>query len=192
MLSPHSFILSFCIWAVGPSALPCAGAAPPQRPPTKPSLTDRVCSFQPCRSQQRGCRLPNTHSDSLNCGSDKGLVRTDSVDGLVVTFILLKRRSFVSNRVGRSSGRYWSGVVDFSFKPGRSSDRDQEFCETSWQIYIASVKASIPADSVEIAFDDVAFSVTVILPESNRSQRGSGHYQRLYEPITRSYSPTIG
>ncbi len=26
-------------WAVGPSALPCAGAAPPQRPPPKPGLT---------------------------------------------------------------------------------------------------------------------------------------------------------
>ncbi len=34
----------------GASALPCAGAAPPQRPPTKPSLTDLVSSFQPCGS----------------------------------------------------------------------------------------------------------------------------------------------
>jgi len=34
------------IWAVGPSALPCAGAAPPQRPPPKPGLTDRVASSQ--------------------------------------------------------------------------------------------------------------------------------------------------
>ena len=41
-LSTHSSILSLCIWAVGPSALPCAGAAPPQRPPTKTCLTDRV------------------------------------------------------------------------------------------------------------------------------------------------------
>ena len=32
------------------SGLPCAGAAPPQRPPTKPSLTDLVSSFQQCRS----------------------------------------------------------------------------------------------------------------------------------------------
>ncbi len=32
------------LWAVGPSALPCAGVAPPQRPPTKPSLTDRAYS----------------------------------------------------------------------------------------------------------------------------------------------------
>ncbi len=32
------------------SGLPCAGAAPPQRPPPKPSLTDLVCSIQPCRS----------------------------------------------------------------------------------------------------------------------------------------------
>ncbi len=28
------------------SGLPCAGAAPPQRPPTKPCLTDRVPSSQ--------------------------------------------------------------------------------------------------------------------------------------------------
>jgi len=169
----------------------CRGCAP-ATPPYK-TIPHRPCVLIPAvRLQQRCCRLPNTQSDCLNGGSDKGLVKTDSVDGLVVTFILLKRRSFVSNRVGRSSGRYWSGVVDFSFKPGRSSDRDQELCETSWQIYIASVKASIPADSVEIAFDDVAFSVTVILPESNRSQRGSGHYQRLQEPMTRSYSPTVG
>ena len=105
-------------------------------------------------------------------------------------FILLKRRSFVSNRVGRSSGRYWSGVVEFSFKPDQSSDRNQELDETCCLIPFASENASIPADSVEMAFDDVAFSVTVILPESNRSQRGSGHYQRLYEPITRIVIPS--
>ena len=29
------------LWAVGPSALPCAGAAPPQRPPPKSLLIDR-------------------------------------------------------------------------------------------------------------------------------------------------------
>ncbi len=46
----------------GASALPCAGAAPPQRPPTKPSLTDRVSSFQPCGSSSvssQQCLLPH-------------------------------------------------------------------------------------------------------------------------------------
>ena len=169
----------------------CRGCAP-ATPPYK-TIAHRPCVRIPAvRLQQRGCRQPNTQSDCLNGGSDKGLVKTGTVYGLVVTFILLKRRSFVSNRVGRSSGRYGSGVVDYSFKPDQSSDRNQELDETSCQIPFASVKASIPADSVEIAFDDVAFSVTVILPESNRSQRGSGHHLRLYEPMTRSYSPTVG
>ncbi len=48
--SLRSLTTDHCSCAVGPSALPCAGAAPPQRPPTKPSLTDLVCSFQPCGS----------------------------------------------------------------------------------------------------------------------------------------------
>ena len=40
--------LSPAVLAVGPSALPCAGAAPPQRPPPKPSLTHRMPQFQLC------------------------------------------------------------------------------------------------------------------------------------------------
>ena len=47
LIRNSSFPLSYFILAVGPSALPCAGAAPPQRPPTKPTLTDRVHSSQP-------------------------------------------------------------------------------------------------------------------------------------------------
>jgi len=35
-------------WAVGPSALPCAGAAPPQRPPTKTCLIHLTPYFQRC------------------------------------------------------------------------------------------------------------------------------------------------
>ena len=38
---PHFSFLPLCIWAVGPSALPCAGAAPPQRPPPKPVTSRR-------------------------------------------------------------------------------------------------------------------------------------------------------
>jgi len=47
------------------SGLPCAGAAPPQRPPTKPSLTHRVCAFQQCRSSNESsqqCLLPHWQS----------------------------------------------------------------------------------------------------------------------------------
>ena len=40
------------LWAVGPAALPCAGAAPPQRPPPKPSLTHRTPSSQQCVSSK--------------------------------------------------------------------------------------------------------------------------------------------
>ena len=38
---PHFSFLPPCIWAVGPSALPCAGAAPPQRPRPKPVTSRR-------------------------------------------------------------------------------------------------------------------------------------------------------
>ncbi len=81
----------YSLFAFGRSAasgLPCAGAAPPQRPPPKPSLTDPVCAFQQCRSTNLGCRQPNTQSDSLNGGSDKELVKAGTVSGLAVTFPL--------------------------------------------------------------------------------------------------------
>ncbi len=51
-LSSPLCTLSCVIWAVGPSALPCAGAAPPQRPPPKPSLTDHTPSYQRCGSSK--------------------------------------------------------------------------------------------------------------------------------------------
>ena len=42
---PCSFPLSPAFWRSGASALPCAGAAPPQRPPPKPSLaTATLCT----------------------------------------------------------------------------------------------------------------------------------------------------
>ena len=52
LLTPHSSILSPRIWAVGPSALPCAGGFPPQRPPstTRPAprrTVPRPFSFSP-------------------------------------------------------------------------------------------------------------------------------------------------
>ena len=58
--------------AVGPSALPCAGAAPPQRPPPKPSLaTVSLCSQhcppstamppRPRRGRPCACPRPSWH-----------------------------------------------------------------------------------------------------------------------------------
>ncbi len=44
-----------------PPQFPCR-SAPPQRPPTKPSLTDLVCAFQPCGSSSvssQQCLLPH-------------------------------------------------------------------------------------------------------------------------------------
>ena len=74
--------LNDVFWAVGPSALPCAGAAPPQRPPTKPSLTDRVHSSQ--RVGWRAWRRLYTScvTKSLNASKEDWLV---NCCGLVVT-----------------------------------------------------------------------------------------------------------
>jgi len=58
----------------GASALPCAGAAPPQRPPTKPCLTNLVSSFQ--RVGWRAWRRPLTScvTKKLNGSKDDWLV----------------------------------------------------------------------------------------------------------------------
>ncbi len=74
----------------GASALPCAGAAPPQRPPTKPSLTDRVHSSQ--RVGWRAWRRLHTSyvTKSLNGSKDDRLVKCC---GLVVTSNLLFDRA---------------------------------------------------------------------------------------------------
>ena len=42
-------LLSSGLWAVGPSALPCAGAPPPQRPRPKTCLTHRCAFFAAVR-----------------------------------------------------------------------------------------------------------------------------------------------
>ena len=72
-------------WRSGASALPCAGAAPPQRPPTKPSLTDRVHSSQPVG--WRAWRRLHTScvTRRLNGSKDDWLV---NCCGLVVTCAL--------------------------------------------------------------------------------------------------------
>ena len=62
----------------------CRGCAP-ATPPSK-TIPHRPYVLIPAvRLQQRGCRQPDTQSNSLNGGSDKGLVKTDTVYGLVVT-----------------------------------------------------------------------------------------------------------
>ncbi|GEM_PF-3173541 len=71
------------------SGLPCAGAAPPQRPPPKPSLTDRVPSSQ--RVGWRAWRLYTSRvTKSLNGSKDDWLVKRC---GLVVTSNLLFDRA---------------------------------------------------------------------------------------------------
>ena len=71
----------------------CRGCAP-ATPPYK-TIPHRPCVRIPAvRLQQRDCRQPNTQSDRLNGGKVKGLVKTGTVYGLVVTFfVYLKRRA---------------------------------------------------------------------------------------------------
>ncbi len=62
----------------------CRGCAP-ATPPYK-SIAHRSCVRIPAVPlHQRGCHQPNTQSDSLNGGRDKGLVKTNNVYGLAVT-----------------------------------------------------------------------------------------------------------
>jgi len=87
-------------WAVGPSALPCAGAAPPQRPPTKTSLTDRVHSSQPV-GWRAWLRLNTTCvTKSLHGSKDDWLVR---FCGLVVTYFV----SFSGRVVAAKGSKDW-------------------------------------------------------------------------------------
>ena len=79
-LSPHCCILGGR--AFGPPL--CRGCAP-ATPPYK-TIPHRPCALIPAVPlQQPGCRQPNTQSDCLNRGSDKELVKTGTVYGLVVT-----------------------------------------------------------------------------------------------------------
>ncbi len=93
-LSPYVCVLGGR--AFGPPL--CRGCAP-ATPPSK-TIAHRPCVRIPAVPlQQRGCRKPNTQSDSQNGGSDKELVKTDTVDGLVVTRWAkrLMRRSHLKN-----------------------------------------------------------------------------------------------
>ncbi len=99
--SPHIVVF----WAVGRKRPPLCRGCAPATPPSK-TIPNRPCVLIPAVPlQQRGCRKPNTQSDSLNGGSDKGLVKTDTVDGLVVTRWAkrLMRRSHLKNQAHASS-----------------------------------------------------------------------------------------
>ncbi len=65
------------------SGLPCAGAAPPQRPPPKPSLTDRVPSSQRVGWRARRRLYTSCVNKSLNGSKDDWLV---NYCGLVITY----------------------------------------------------------------------------------------------------------
>ena len=83
-LSSLLYILSLHLGgrAFGPPL--CRGCAP-ATPPSK-TIAHRPCVLIPAVPlHQRGCRQPNTQSDSLNGGRDKVLVKTGTVYGLVVT-----------------------------------------------------------------------------------------------------------
>ena len=99
-LSPYVCVLGGR--AFGPPL--CRGCAP-ATPPSK-TIPHRPCVRIPAVPlHQPGCRKPNTQSDSQNGGSDKGLVKTDTVDGLVVTRWVkrLMRRSHLRNQAHGSS-----------------------------------------------------------------------------------------
>ena len=53
------------------------------------------------------------------------------------------------------------GIVDNSFKPYKYSGKMQESLATLCEFFIASENPSIPLDSVDEAFDDVALFVAV-------------------------------
>ena len=64
VLSPHSSSLSPRFWAVGPSALPCAGGFPPQRPPlaSDPAFSSPATSLAACACSPT-CRLQPLTTD---------------------------------------------------------------------------------------------------------------------------------
>ena len=87
VLSPSSplFTLSCVIWAVGPSALPCAGAAPPQRPPPKPSLNNRTPSYQRRGSSKVPAANPIRYQMASMAAGMKHWSRQPPISGLVVS-----------------------------------------------------------------------------------------------------------
>ncbi len=82
------------------SGLPCAGAAPPQRPPPKPSLTDRVHSSQPVGWRAWLRLYTNRVTKSLHGSKDDWLVR---YCGLVVTYSV----SFSGQVVAAKGSKDW-------------------------------------------------------------------------------------
>ena len=66
--SALSFAGSIPLWAVGPSALPCAGGFPPQRPPpfARPSSTLGTCDASDLRIQSRES---SPYPATVNCSS---------------------------------------------------------------------------------------------------------------------------
>ena len=76
---------SALIWAVGRKRPPLCRGCAPATPPSK-TIAHRPCLRIPAVPlQQPGCRQPNTQSDLMHDGNNKWLVKTDTVDGLVVT-----------------------------------------------------------------------------------------------------------
>ncbi len=96
----------------GASALPCAGAAPPQRPPrsthhagSSPPLWHADSAPEPTR------RLPTEYAiKSPNGGEDEALVITHTVCGLVVT----KSSLSIFYKIDTRQARFF----DHSFAPG--------------------------------------------------------------------------
>ena len=89
----------------------CRGCAP-ATPPYK-TIPHRPCVLIPAvRLQQRGCRQPNTQSDCQNCGSDKELVKTGTVYGLVVTVAAIRAALRGQRCRSCSSPRLSEAVLD--------------------------------------------------------------------------------
>ncbi len=78
--------ISTILWAVGRKRPPLCRGCAPATPPSK-TIAHRPCLRIPTvPPHQPGCQ-PNTQSDSLNGGRDKGLVKTGTVYGLVVNIL---------------------------------------------------------------------------------------------------------
>ena len=102
--APDSSFRSLCTLAVGPSALPCAGGHPPQRPPPEPCRTDPCVVMPAVRLFQSGGHGPKTLADSLKGSWNEVLVKTDPVCGLEVAVwvFFLSQYCFSYLTLGRS------------------------------------------------------------------------------------------
>ena len=81
--SPHSCLLGGR--ACGP---PLCGGTPSATPPSKTTPQRPFVLIPAVRLNQHGGCQPNVQSDRLNGGEDEGLLKTDTVCGLVVTFLV--------------------------------------------------------------------------------------------------------